>query len=136
MAEMGEVEQVRALTRDWNDKTPIEQILVRHQVWEISSLPNHEYTASFTDVQELINERERSQKLESFLRGRLESITNTLAEVTEERNELYNERERLREALRQCRLEISALAQLGICAFNPAVVQMIDTALNGEKGGE
>lgn len=52
-------EQAQALTRDWNEKTRVEQIITRHQVWGLSGLPNDEYTASYTDVQELLDERER-----------------------------------------------------------------------------
>lgn len=60
------LEQAQALTRDWNQKTRVEQIIARHQVWGISDLPNGEYTASFTDVKELLNEREQ---LRGALRG-------------------------------------------------------------------
>lgn len=56
-------EQAQALTRDWNNKTRVEQIIARHQVWGLSGLPNDEYTASYADVKELLDEREHLRRM-------------------------------------------------------------------------
>lgn len=56
-------QQAQALTRDWNQKTRLEQIIARHEVWGMSGLPNSEYTASFADVEEFIRERNGLRRL-------------------------------------------------------------------------
>ena len=43
-----------ALTRNWNEMSRLEQIVARHRIWDRSGLPNGEYTASWYDVQLLL----------------------------------------------------------------------------------
>ena len=87
-----QLEQMQALTRDWNQKSRIEQIIIRHQIWNTSDLPNGEYTASWSDVKLLIEEHERLTVAASRVVERLQDLprflekngTQALADITAE----------------------------------------------------
>jgi hypothetical protein len=44
-----------ALTRDWFNLSRLEQIVKRYELWTACSLPNNEYTASWSDVKVLLD---------------------------------------------------------------------------------
>lgn len=64
--------EMQPLTRNWNELTRAQQVRARHEVHDISDIPNDEYTASWVDVRELITEHtalvEQRDRLVTVLR--------------------------------------------------------------------
>lgn len=62
-------EQVKALAANWNQKSRLEQITARHKMYDLSGIPNGEYTASWEDVELLIEQQRQLVEVLRLIQG-------------------------------------------------------------------
>lgn len=116
-------EQVKALAANWNQKSRLEQIIARHQMHDLSGLPNREYTASWEDVKLLIEQHSTLIAQRDGYKRLLDSAEQQNQKLIDANDILIAQRERLLEAAK------FALSTPGFIRGRDSLQRIVDEVL-------